>query len=386
LRRSEERFALAVRGTDAGIWDWDLTTNEVYFSPRWKGMLGYEEDEIGHSYFEWEQRLHPDDRERALAAVRDYLEEKSADYELEHRLLHKDGNYRWILARGAAVFDPKGKPYRMVGSHIDITQRKILQAELRDNQARLMAAQKIQQLLVPAETLSLAGFDISAQLHPAAFAAGDFFDYLPLPDGSQGIVIGDVTGHGFAPALLMALTHAYLHTAIRTETDISRMLALVNENLIHEVEDDRFVTLVFASLDPASRSLRYASAGHPTGYVFDSSGRIRIRLESTGMPLAVLPDTDFPVSDPIALLPGDTVILITDGVLEARSPDDDLFGLQRFLELVPGHLHQTANEIIDALYRAVCDFTQRQPPLDDVTAVVIKVHDVLPSPAHAEGP
>ena len=194
-----------------------------------------------------------------------------------------------------------------------------------------------------------------------------------MPDGSLGIVIGDVTGHGFAPALLMASTHAYLHAAVRTETDIARMLSLVNENLIHEVEDDRFVTLVYACLDPQSRSFTYASAGHPTGYVFDSSGNVRARLESTSRPLAVLPDTVFLVSEPVLLRPGDAVVLITDGVLEATSPEKKMFGLERFLKTVPAHLDKTASEIIDRLYRAVCDFSQRRPPLDDITAVVVKV-------------
>jgi sigma-B regulation protein RsbU (phosphoserine phosphatase) len=375
-KQVEERFDLAVRGTDAGIWDWDLRTNEVYFSPHWKNMLGYEEDEIGKLYPEWENRLHPEDRERTLATIRAYLEGESTDYEQEHRLRHKDGTYRWILARGVAVFDESGKPYRMVGSHIDITQRKQMEAESREHEARMVAAQKIQQKLLPAEPPSLAGFDITGAIHPAAFAAGDLFDYLPMPDGSLGIVIGDVTGHGFAPALLMALTHAYLHTVIRTETDIAQMLSLVNRNLVHEVEGDRFVTLVLASLDPRSRSLTYASAGHPTGYMFDSSGNVKTRLESTGMPLAVLPDTVFPVSEPVLLVPGDVVILITDGVLEARSPEEEMFGEQRFLETVANHVDKKASEIIDGLYRAICDFSQREPPLDDIAVVVVKVNDV----------
>jgi PAS domain S-box-containing protein len=376
LRKSEERFDLAVKGTDAGIWDWDLRTNDVYFSPRWKSMLGYEDAEISNCFSEWENRLHPEDRERALATVQAYLEGESADYELEHRLRHKDGTYRWIIARGAAVFDRNGKPYRMVGSHIDITQRKQMETELKENEARLIAAQKIQLQLLPAQPPSVASFDIAGALYPAAFAAGDFYDYLRMPDGSLGIMIGDVTGHGFAPALLMALTHAYLHAAVRTETDIVEMLSLVNESLVHEVEDDRFVTLIFARLDPQSRSFTYASAGHPTGYVFDSSGNVKTSLESTSLPLAVLSGADFTVSEPVLLLPGDVVILITDGVLEARSPEEGMFGKRRFVETMPVHLDKTASEIIDGLYRTVCEFSQQQPPTDDITAVAIKVNDV----------
>ena len=110
LRSSEERFGLAVRGTDAGIWDWNLLTNEVFFSPRWKGMLGFTADEIGDDFSEWEQRIHPEDRDRAFATMKAYLAGNTQHYELEHRLEHRDGTYRWILARGAMVQGADGLP------------------------------------------------------------------------------------------------------------------------------------------------------------------------------------------------------------------------------------------------------------------------------------
>jgi PAS domain S-box-containing protein len=142
LRESEERFQLACEGAEGGIWDWDLVTNRVYYSAQWKRILGYEEDEIKDEYFEWERLMHPDDRERALATVRDYLEGKTSTYELEHRLQHKDGSYRWILARGAAVRNKDAKPYRFVGSHLDITERKQAERIAREREGQLLAAQK----------------------------------------------------------------------------------------------------------------------------------------------------------------------------------------------------------------------------------------------------
>lgn len=136
LRRSRERFELAVRGSQDGLWDWDLQTDEVYYSPRWKSIIGYEDDEIAHHINEWEVRLHPDERERVVAANVAHINGATPYYEYEYRLRHKDGSYRWILARGVALRDAKGKAYRMAGSHVDVTARKQAERALQESEER----------------------------------------------------------------------------------------------------------------------------------------------------------------------------------------------------------------------------------------------------------
>ncbi|MDX6768564.1 MAG: PAS domain-containing protein [Elusimicrobiota bacterium] len=135
-RRLHERFVRAVQGSSDGLWDWDVTSGEVYFSPRWLNMLGYGENELPHSFETWKSLIHPDELERCLRAVDDYQHGRTALYEVEHRLRHKDGTYRWVLTRGALLRDAAGAPLRMSGSHTDIHERKLAEEALKESEAR----------------------------------------------------------------------------------------------------------------------------------------------------------------------------------------------------------------------------------------------------------
>jgi two-component system cell cycle sensor histidine kinase/response regulator CckA len=139
LRESRERLRLAVQATGLGPWDWDLRTGAVEFSPEWKRQLGYEEHEVPGRYEEWEGRLHPDDRERVLDALRAYLDGRRPDYAVEFRLRHKDGSYRWIYTRAMALRDEGGKPSRMLGCHLDVTERKRAEQALVESHGLLNA-------------------------------------------------------------------------------------------------------------------------------------------------------------------------------------------------------------------------------------------------------
>ena len=127
---SEERFDLAMRGTNDGVWDWNIQTNEIYFSPRWKAMLGYKDDELANEFSVFEKLLHPDDVARVMKMVKDYLAGTINKFEHEFRMQHKSGHWEYILGRGYVVRDNKGKPVRMTGTHVDITERKLAEAQV----------------------------------------------------------------------------------------------------------------------------------------------------------------------------------------------------------------------------------------------------------------
>ena len=135
LRLSEERLQMAVEGGALGIWDWNISTGQTYFSPQWKSILGYEDWEIENNYESWERLLHPEDISRAVAAIKDYLENRTYLYEIEFRMLSKSGEWKWISAHAKAFeWDKKGIPLRMIGTHKDVTQRKESEEDLRDRE------------------------------------------------------------------------------------------------------------------------------------------------------------------------------------------------------------------------------------------------------------
>ncbi|MFA6011666.1 MAG: PAS domain-containing protein [Desulfobacteraceae bacterium] len=137
LRLSEERFNLAMQGANDGLWDWNMTTDEVYLSPRWVSMLGYEEDELEHHLDTWKQVVHPNDMQRTLDRVNDILDGRADRFDVEFRLRHKDGHYLDIMSRAFPVRNEKGRIIRLVGTHVDVTERRKAERKLREREALL---------------------------------------------------------------------------------------------------------------------------------------------------------------------------------------------------------------------------------------------------------
>lgn len=148
VKKTQEQYALALEGSNDGIWDWDVETNQVYYSPRWKAMVGYGEDELNNGFADFEALLHPEDKDRVLSAVGEYLNGNLKEYNLQFRFKHKGGTYRWIQAKGKALRRENGAPYRMAGSHTDITesvlQQEIIATRAREQEAVNLITQRIQ--------------------------------------------------------------------------------------------------------------------------------------------------------------------------------------------------------------------------------------------------
>lgn len=142
LRTSEARLMMTVQGSHIGIWDWNLTTGSIYFSPQWKSQLGHDEATLPNAFQEWRSRIHPEDQALVHETIQSCLDGNKSQFELEHRLQHRDGSYRWILSRGSLIRDVYGVAARMVGIHIDTTDRKRTEEELRAAKEAAEAASK----------------------------------------------------------------------------------------------------------------------------------------------------------------------------------------------------------------------------------------------------
>jgi len=163
------------------------------------------------------------------------------------------------------------------------------------------------------------GFALGGSTYPAQETGGDLFDFVRLADGSLGIAIWDASGIG--AALVIAQTRAYLRTWGAADSDVGKLLTRVNRQLNGDLPEGHFVTLFLARLEAASRSVSYSSAGHRPEYVLDDSGAVRVLLESTGLPLGIDPEADYPVSPAVLISPGDLVLLLADGLIETHTPE-----------------------------------------------------------------
>jgi PAS domain S-box-containing protein len=186
------RLEAAIKASNTGLWDWDLKTNEVFYSREWKEMIGYEDWEIPGNPSEWETRLHPDDLKEVLSRTYSFIKNPWANYEVEFRFRHKDGSYLWILSKASLIRDEDGNPVRMLGSHVDITNRKkaeeavlaernfsnILLESLPaifyfyNNQGKFIKCNK------NFETVSGYSFKEILEMHPLDFFIGEEKDYL----------------------------------------------------------------------------------------------------------------------------------------------------------------------------------------------------------------
>lgn len=254
----------------------------------------------------------------------------------------------------------------------DINARKRTEVLLLANEARLLAAKKIQEGLLPDVPPRTPGFDVNGVVSAADFVAGDYFDYFDTDDGSLVLAVGDVSGHGVASGLVMASMHAVVRALSCTSRELGETFHIANRLLV-ENKTEQFVTLILARLNPTTCCLEYLNAGHPSGYVFDDAGNVKTSIDSSVAPLGVFAEVTFPRPAILQLEAGDVAVLVTDGVLETMAPSGECFGKDRLIETARTSLGQSAREIVQGICSAVQRFLADGTQRDDITVLVVKV-------------
>ncbi|AMV40730.1 PP2C family protein-serine/threonine phosphatase [Planctomyces sp. SH-PL62] len=258
------------------------------------------------------------------------------------------------------------------------TQNLVLNERLKqaydvvDRELRVVA--DIQRSLLPKKLPAIPGVELATFYRTSQWAGGDYYDFFPLPDGRWGFMIADVSGHGTPAAVMMAILHSLVHGHPGNPDPPAALLKHVNDRLTasYTADNEVFVTAFYGIYDPATRKFTYACAGHNPPRIRRCSEGTVLSLEDVGgPPLGLFPDLAFDESS-VTLVPGDVLVLYTDGVTEAMNARGDQFTLER-LDAILGRCSLPAKQMVDAILDAVDAFTGPIDPYDDQTLVVAKV-------------
>lgn len=376
LEASRERLALALEAASMGVWEWSAPTDSLRLSPTARDILGLPAGEADAGSVDgWTEFLHPDDRDRVLAAGRRALR-TGRELTVEHRVVRPDGRVRWMESRGRVFRDGGGHVIGMTGVLVDVTDRKDAEQEReRLHQGQVRIAETLQSSLLPPRLPDVPGIDLACRYHAAGRGqvGGDFFDVFPLRGDAWGIAMGDVCGKGPDAAAVIAMVRHTLRSAAMHSREPRRSLEKLNAAMLLDADvevDPRFCTLVFARLQPGreSTAVQLASGGHPSPLVIRRSGDVEA-LAADGMIVGAFADADFG-TEQAALRPGDAVVFYTDGVTDARM-GPGRFGERRLRRLLAEHAGRSAEDIAGAVHDTVLEVEPQ--PRDDIALLVLRV-------------
>lgn len=247
---------------------------------------------------------------------------------------------------------------------IEVEQAKLILAK------DLEQAAQIQQGLLPTQAPKLAGVTLAGHNAACRTVGGDYYDFIPYPDGKVAIALGDVSGKAMPAALLMTSLHARVRVLAEDPPDVAEMMTRLNRATAANCPSNRFVSFFFSVFDPATGILTYANAGHNPPMVARAGGRIDL-LEGGGLLMGILPSAKYEAYT-VQLQPGDVLLLYSDGVTEATNPEGEEFEEERLSRVLKASAALSPGEIVEAITKAVRDFSAGAPVADDLTLVVAK--------------
>jgi PAS domain S-box-containing protein len=380
LRAAEARFSTLVEQIPAVTFMAVLGEgeNEMYVSPHIEQMLGYTQEEWLSDPFLWYYRLHPEDRvlwneEFARGC------HTGGPFRAECRFLARDGRSVWVHGEARVVKDELGRPQFLQGVAFDITESKRAQQMLLDNAVRqarideeIEIAKRVQRALVP-EHPTLDGLDIAVVMQPADQVGGDYYDVQQTAEGGW-LAIGDVSGHGLNAGLVMLMLESAMLTVQRAlpHGSPSDALAIVNQvlfdNVAQRLSRQEYVTLTLLRYERSGR-VRFAG-GHQDVVIARAADRSIELVRTPGPWMGIMNSLTRPETQEFELCDGDLMVLFTDGIIEARDRDGDLFDMERFCEAIREHAHASPAEVRDGVMARVRRFMHVQE--DDMTLLVAR--------------
>ena len=288
------------------------------------------------------------------------------------------GAFSYVEKSGRIADDTTGLLVTAINRALETRHLKQLEAAQEQIKADerlkqdIQRAYEIQRSMLPQEDLLHAGMQFTGYCRPAENVGGDYYDYFALPDGRVGLLIGDVTGHGFNASLIMAMARSCRSTQTRIDPDVTPVMDALNRIVQTTGPDWLFMTACYLVIDPDARRYAYANAGHHFPLHYRADTRTAEPLESTGPLLGIDAGTTFEaVERPWS--PGDALVLFSDGIVEAENATEEVFGENRLRDVVETHGHRTPSDLKEQIIRAVEAFSQGVPFMDDVTLLVAKL-------------
>ena len=363
LSSSEFKFRRTIESAGEGycLLDDELRIKEV--NDAYCRMLGYDREElVGKRPSDFATPEY----KQFIAANRDALLKQ--DYRrFEGSMYHKDGHVVPMLVNSNTLCDAEGAFIGHVAFVADITEQK----------KAVELAGEVQKSLLPDRSPHVPGLDVAGTSVASEIAGGDYFDYLQNLDDdgrSLSVAVGDISGHGVDAALLMTTARGFLRMRAAQPGSPAQIVTEMNRHLAGDLYGSgRFMTLFYLKLDPEAHSASWVRAGHdpamiycPAADAFEEMGAAQ-----TGLPLGVIEESDY-AEQANELLPGQIIAIGTDGIWESRNPEGEMYGKERFKDVLKNNADQPAQDILDAVFKSVKTFTGGAKADDDITLVIVK--------------
>jgi sigma-B regulation protein RsbU (phosphoserine phosphatase) len=366
LRKSEEKYRRIVETAGEGFILMDEDLEIVDVNDAYCRLLGYTRQELlGKTPLD----LATEEFKQFMLTNRDTI--LGQEYRVfEGSSVAKDGRHVPILVHGNTLRDDEGNVIGNMAFVTDMTEHK----------KALALAGEVQKSLLPQEKPLVKGLDIAGKNVSCDEIGGDYFDFLWRRDSRKGpfsVVVGDISGHGVDSALLMTTARAFLRMRASQPGTISEIITAMNRHLTRDVlESGSFMTLFYLTIDPEKKQIEWVRAGHDPAILYDPVRDEFEELKGSGVALGVIETFDYEENCRRSLVNGQIIAIGTDGIWESVNREGEMFGKQRFRNIIRKNAHAAAGDILNAVYNELNQYTRGQRFEDDITLVVIKIDGI----------